>query len=102
LIGAVRLSVEPLEWSAYVVDLTEQRKAGAAEQKVREWEAKYTVINQLAHQINNPLAALVFSTHLLSTHPALTDDMRLQVGDVSEMLRRVTDTVGRVLAESQN
>jgi PAS domain S-box-containing protein len=101
LIGAVRLTLEPLEWSAYVVDLTEQRRVGAAEQKLRESEAKYTLINQLAHEINNPLAALMFSTHLLGTHPALTDDMRLLLGEIGEMLSRVTDTVRRVLAESQ-
>ena len=43
LIGAVRLSAEPLQWSAYVVELTEQRKLQAAEEKVRAWEAKYLV-----------------------------------------------------------
>lgn len=58
LVGAVRLSSEPLQWSMYVVDLTEQRKLHAAERKLREWESRHLLINQLAHEINNPLAAL--------------------------------------------
>ncbi|KAA6464572.1 response regulator [Acidobacteria bacterium AB60] len=102
LIGAVRLSIEPLQWSAYVVNLTEQRKLQAAERKVREWETKYAVINRLAHEVNNPLAALVFTTHLLQTHPDLTEDMRTLVDDSVGMLLRIEETVRRVLAESQD
>jgi signal transduction histidine kinase len=101
LIGAVRLSLAPLEWSAYVVNLTEQRRVAAAEQNLRAWESKYAVINLLAHEINNPLAALMFSVHLLSTHPALTDDMRSLLHDAGEMLGRIANTVRKVLAESQ-
>lgn len=101
LVGAIRLGAAPLEWSAYVVDLTEQRRAAVAEQKISEWESRSALINQLAHEINNPLAALMFSTHLLSTHPALTDDMRSLLGDIGEMLVRVKDTVHRVLVESK-
>jgi PAS domain S-box-containing protein len=99
LIGAVRLGVEPLQWSAYVVELTEQRKLQAAEEKVRAWEAKYELINHLAHELNNPLAAMTFTLHLLSTHPHLSDDTRALVNDASVMLDRVATTVRRVLAE---
>lgn len=101
LIGAVRLTLEPLRWSAYVVNLTEQRRLQAAEQKVREWESRSALINQLAHELNNPLAALLFTTHLLSTHPDLSDDMAKLLRDATEMLDRVTDTVRKVLVESQ-
>lgn len=101
LIGAVRLSVEPLQWSAYLVNLTEQRKLQDAERKVSEWESKNALINRLAHEVNNPLAALVFSTHLLRTHPDLSGDMRKLVDHSVEMLNRIDSTVRRVLAESQ-
>lgn len=101
LIGAVRLSAEPLQWSAYVVELTEQRKLQAAEEKVRAWEARYLLINHLAHELNNPLAAMTFTLHLLSTHPHLSDDTQALVIDASGMLDRIADTVRRVLAEVQ-
>ena len=101
LIGAVRLSAEPLQWSAYVVELTEQRKLQAAEEKVRAWEAKYLLINHLAHELNNPLAAMTFTLHLLSTHPHLSDDTQTLVNDASVMLERISTTVRRVLAEVQ-
>jgi PAS domain S-box-containing protein len=101
LVGAVRLGVEPLQWSAYVVELTEQRKLQAAEEKVRAWEAKYLLINHLAHELNNPLAAMTFTLHLLSTHPHLSSDTQTLVIDASVMLQRISTTVRRVLAEVQ-
>ena len=91
LIGAVRLSAEPLQWSAYVVELTEQRKLQAAEEKMRAWETKYLLINQLAHELNNPLAAMTFTLHLLSTHPHLSNDTQALVNDASVMLKRHLD-----------
>ena len=101
LIGAVRLSAEPFQWSSYVVEMSEQRKLQAAEEKVRAWEARYVLINHLAHELNNPLAAMTFTLHLLNTHPDLSDDTRHLVKDANEMLERVATTVRRVLAEVQ-
>jgi PAS domain S-box-containing protein len=101
LIGAVRLGVDPLQWSAYVVELTEHRKLHAAEEKVRAWEARYELINHLAHELNNPLAAMTFTLHLLSTHPHLFGDTQKLVNDASGMLERIAATVRRVLAEVQ-
>jgi DNA-binding response OmpR family regulator len=101
LIGAVRLSAEPFRWSSYVVEMTEHRKLQAAEEKVRAWEARYVLINHLAHELNNPLAAMTFTLHLLSTHPGLSDDSLKLVRDAGGMLDRVATTVRRVLAEVQ-
>jgi signal transduction histidine kinase len=41
---------------------------GAAEEKVKAWEARYLLINHVAHELNNPLAAMTFALHLLNTH----------------------------------
>ena len=101
LIGAVRLSAEPLQWSAYVVEMAEQRKLQAAEEKVRAWESRHLLINQLAHELNNPLAAMTFTLHLLRTHPHLSEDTQKLVNDASAMLDRVAATVKRVLEEVQ-
>jgi len=101
LIGAVRLSAEPLQWSSYVVEMTEQRKLQAAEEKVRAWAARYGLINHLAHELNNPLAAMTFTLHLLSTYPGLSGDTLKLVNDANDMLTRVAATVRRVLAEVQ-
>jgi PAS domain S-box-containing protein len=99
LSGAVRLDVAPLRWSAYMVDLTEQRKLHAAEQKVRAWETRYALINELAHELNNPLAALTFSLHLLATRPDLSEDTLKLVKDANNMVDRIATTVRRVLVE---
>lgn len=101
LIGAVRLSLAPFQWSAYMVNLTEQRRVQAAEQKIREWESRHRLINDLAHEINNPLAAMMFTIHLLNTHPDLSDDARQLVVDGNAMLERINVAVNRVLLEVQ-
>jgi DNA-binding response OmpR family regulator/PAS domain-containing protein len=99
LIGAVRLNAEPLQWSAFLVDLSEQRRLRDAEIKLHDWESKHVIINRLAHEINNPLAALMFTLHLLETHSDLSHDARELVRSASEMLDRVTAVVKKVLAE---
>jgi len=101
LIGAVRLSLDPFQWSVYMVDLREQRRLQAAERKVREWESRNLLINQLAHEINNPLAALVFTGHLLETHTDLPKDVRELIRSSGEMLDRIAGSVRRVLIESR-
>jgi len=100
LIGGVRLELEPFQWSAYVVDLTEQRKLHDADQKLKSWETRYKLINLLAHELNNPLAAMTFTLHLLRTHRDLSEDSRTLLNDAVEMLERIATTVRRVLVES--
>lgn len=101
LIGAVRLSIEPFNWSVYMIDLTKQRRLQGAEQKLREWEARHLLINRLAHEINNPLAALTFSIHLLSSHADLSSDAHKLIQDAVEMLDRIAESVRMVLMESR-
>jgi PAS domain S-box-containing protein len=100
LIGGVRLSLEPFQWSAYVVNITEQRKLHAIDEKLKSWETRYKLINLLAHELNNPLAAMTFTLHLLRTHRDLSEDCRTLLNDAVEMLERISTTVRRVLVES--
>ncbi len=101
LIGAVRLSLDPFEWSVYMVDLTKQRRLQAAEQQVRDSESRHILINRLAHEINNPLAALMFTIHLLGTHADLSNDAHELARNASEMLDRIAASVKMVLLESR-
>ena len=70
-----------------------------AEQKVKAWETRYALINQLAHELNNPLAAMTFTLHLLGTHNNLPDNTISLLDDARIMLDRISDTVRRVLEE---
>ena len=101
LVGAVRLTAEPLQWSVYLVNLKEQRRLQAAEQKVREWESRYAIINRLAHEINNPMAALMFVIHLIETHPDMSADLRELAANADQMLKRIATVVAQVLEESR-
>jgi len=102
LIGGVRLSLDPFQWSAYVVNLTEQRKLHSADQKLKAWETRYRLINLLAHELNNPLAAMTFTLHLLRTHRDLSQDSLELLNDAVVMLDRIAATVSRVLVESSD
>lgn len=101
LIGAVRLSSEPLQWCCFMYDLTEQRRLRQAERKLRDWESKYDIINRLAHEINNPLAALTFTIHLLGTHTEIATDARDLIANAEAMIQRVSAVVKQVLEESR-
>jgi ActR/RegA family two-component response regulator/PAS domain-containing protein len=102
LIGGVRLSLDPFQWSAYVVNLTEQRKLHSADQRLKAWETRYRLINLLAHELNNPLAAMTFTLHLLRTHRDLSQDSLDLLNDAVVMLDRIAATVSRVLVESSD
>lgn len=71
LIGASRLQADALRWAASTFDLTEQKRVVPAKQKAKALEAKYQLAIRLAREINNPLAAMTFTLHLLNTHADL-------------------------------
>jgi ActR/RegA family two-component response regulator/PAS domain-containing protein len=102
LIGGVRLGLDPFQWSAYVVNLTEQRKLHAADRKLKAWETRYKLINLLAHELNNPLAAMTFTLHILRTQKDMSEDTVKLLDDSVAMLDRIGTTVRRVLVESSD
>jgi signal transduction histidine kinase len=74
----------------------------AADQKLKSWEARSRLINLLAHELNNPLAAMTFTLHLLRTHSDLSQDSLSLLNDAVAMLERISTTVRRVLVESSD
>lgn len=99
LMGAVRLRLEPLEWTCYVVNLTDLKQAEKAEHEKRQLCAKQTVINQIAHELNNPLAAIVFLLETLKMKVGTNDpEVREMFAQISEMLARIAALTRAVLA----
>lgn len=101
LIEAVRLSSDPMQWCAYILDLRNHRKLQEAERRIGESESRHALINQLAHEINNPLAALMFTVHLLGSQPDLPRDAVELIESTNEMLLRIAKSVRLVLSESR-
>jgi PAS domain S-box-containing protein len=99
LMGGIRLRSEPLEWMCYVMDLTDRKRAERAENESRQLQAKQSVINQIAHELNNPLAALVFLVESLRMKVG-TDDPEIHemFAQSSEMLSRMAVLTRAVLA----
>jgi PAS domain S-box-containing protein len=102
LMGAVRLSEEPLEWMCYVVDLTDGKRAERAQQETRELHAKHDVVNQIAHELNNPLAALTFIVGALQLRPSVQQDeqARAMLADAEHMMSRISALTRAVLVAS--
>lgn len=98
VIGAVRLSEEPFLWAAYGIDMTETRRLREAEHELR---ARTKVVNRLAHELNNPLAALTFILHLMKTDKDLPPGLHALQQNADEQLTRIADTVREVLDETR-
>ena len=97
VIGAVRLSEEPFVWAAYTVDLTEGKKLRQTEQDLL---TRQRIVNQLAHELNNPLAALTFLLHLVIGQDELSEKSRDLMAESLAQLERVAKTVQQVLQET--
>jgi PAS domain S-box-containing protein len=103
IIGAVRLTTEPLSWAAYLLSLRENRRMASAEQRARDLKSKSALVNQLAHELNNPLAALTFIIHLLGTREdVVTEETKKLLNSACELVERISATVQRVLAATAN
>lgn len=69
LLGSALLSREPLEWSCFILDITEQHRTLAALRYSEQLSAAAKMGSALAHEINNPLAALTNILYLLRQSP---------------------------------
>jgi PAS domain S-box-containing protein len=99
LMGEIRLRPEPLEWMCYVVDLTDRKRAERAEEGRRQLSAKQEVINQIAHELNNPLAAVVFLVETIKMKVGTSDpEIREMFAQIAEMLVRMAALTSAVLA----
>ena len=99
VIGAVVLTQEPMTWAAYILSLRENRRLAAMEQDARELKARTRLANQLAHELNNPLAGLTFIVHLLKSRAEVdTPEMRKLLDSATELVDRISASVQRVLA----
>lgn len=70
-------------------DITEQRLAA---QKIREADSRAAsalLARELAHEINNPLTAVVYALHLLNLNPSLNDEARRMLKVAEENAERV-------------
>lgn len=98
LTGAVRLSEQPFTLVSYTIDVSE---ANRLRQIKHELEARQKVIHQLAHELNNPLAALTLLLHLVMTSGELAPDTREILGEAVLQLNRISDTVREVVAQTR-
>lgn len=103
VIGAVVLTHEPLTWAAYILSLRENRRLAAMEQDARDLKAKTRLVNQLAHELNNPLAGLTFVLHLLNSRTEHgSEETKRLIGSATVLVERISSSVQHVLAVTRS
>ncbi len=89
ILGAALIAREPFSWSCFVLDVTNQYRALTALRVTEQMRAAAKMGSLLAHEINNPLAALTNAIYLLRYGPqTLTREDLLTAAQ--ESLTRVT------------
>ncbi len=100
-VGATRMQSEPLQWAAFVVNLTDQRRLDESEQRNRELQAKTRLVNIIAHEINNPLMILSGTLYLLQRrHPDDKETLNL-LCQAADAFARITESLKAILATAE-
>ena len=78
-------------------DITQQKLTETALHEAETRAAASQITATLAHEINNPLAAIVNAIYLLSRNSSLDDEARELINVASSSLERVTNITRRML-----
>ncbi len=89
LLGSALISREPLEWSCFILDITQQHRALSVARSGEQLASAARMGSALAHEINNPLASLTNIMHLLRFGGDVSMRTELLVS-AQEALDRVT------------
>jgi PAS domain S-box-containing protein len=79
-------------------DVTQRRQAEEALHQAEKLAASGRMASTLAHEINNPLAAITNVAYLLRSHPGLPKDLQPQADLLDQELRRVGHIVHQTLS----
>jgi PAS domain S-box-containing protein len=116
LIGAAAFDGKPNQGVAYILDLTERKRA---EENARESEKRYREVQaalahanrvattgqlsaSIAHEVNQPLTAMITNTHAalrwLAAFPPNLDEVRDALISIVRNGNRANDVIGRIRA----
>jgi PAS domain S-box-containing protein len=116
LIGAAAFEGQPNQGVAYILDLTERKRAEAkileSESRYREVQANLAHANRvattgqlsvsIAHEVNQPLTAIVTNTQAairwLDADPPNMEEVRDALASVVRNGKRASDVIGRIRA----
>ncbi len=92
LLGASILSRDPLEWSCFVLDITQQHRALSALRQAEQITAAAKLGSALAHEINNPLTSLTNVLYLLRSgdEGLPRNELLLSAQDSLDRITRIT------------
>ena len=88
----------PIGMIGYAMDITERKKAEAALRMNEKLAATGRLASTLAHEINNPLAAITNVLYLLRHKRGLDEETQAQLAMADEELRRVSHITRNLLS----
>jgi PAS domain S-box-containing protein len=97
LLGGAIVEGSPATIVAFVVDLTERKRAEQALANSEKLATIGRLAGTIAHEINNPLDAVGNLLYLLDTDPALQDPAKRWVTLANEEIRRVSHITKQML-----
>jgi PAS domain S-box-containing protein len=100
-VGAVRMQTEPLQWAAFVVNLTNERRLDEIEQRNRELQDRTRLVNIIAHEINNPLMILSSILYLLQRRHADDKESLNLLAEAGNAFARITESLKAILATAE-
>jgi PAS domain S-box-containing protein len=102
ILGSSLVSREPIEWSCFILDITQQHRALAALRSGEQMAAAARLGSSLAHEINNPLASLTNIVYLLRNGKgAGSDDLLIAAQEALERVTRITRQMIGIYSERE-
>jgi PAS domain S-box-containing protein len=103
LIGATLVSREPIVWTGFALDISDTHRAVQGLRHSEQLAAAARMGSALAHEINNPLAALTNLLYVMRSGPtSRRDELVSSAEDALDRVNRITRQMIGIYSEAEN
>jgi PAS domain S-box-containing protein len=103
LLGATLVSREPIVWTGFALDISDTHRALQGLRHSEQLAAAARMGSALAHEINNPLAALTNLLYVMRSGPSSRrDELVSSAEDALDRVNRITRQMIGIYSEAEN